>query len=120
MRFMSVHDGPGTDGKEIQVKAAWPEDLGADVQVANQIAISSEIPTMHGKFDGGVYLTLGHLRQPLIQDPAQLAQLAQSETPLEVPIRSLGSFYLSTERARDLVSVLTKHLDGLPGGEGSQ
>jgi len=79
--------------------------------VVNQFAISNDVPTMTGAVDGGIYLTFGHVSQPVLTDERAVREFLADTRPVELDIRKLGTFYLSNRRARDLVEVLHRHLE---------
>ncbi|HWV78901.1 MAG TPA: hypothetical protein VN027_16450 [Isoptericola sp.] len=106
---MSAEEVNPPAGKE--VRASWPSSTMEDAQVVNQFAISNDVPTMTGAVDGGIYLTFGHVSQPVLTDERAVREFLADTRPVELDIRKLGTFYLSNRRARDLVEVLHRHLE---------
>jgi hypothetical protein len=105
---MSTENVTPPGGKEVRV--VWPADTLSEPQVVNQFVISNDLPSMSGGLDGGIYLTFGHVSQPVLVDQRAVQKMIADKQPLDLDIQKLGTFYLSHNRARDLLEVLKAHL----------
>lgn len=98
----------------VQVAVQWlPSTSGAPVAV-NQFLIQGGPPVGEVKPVDGVFLTLGNLVPPYLPPdlaPEQLQQFAAN--PPVAFVTSVGQFFFTVERTRELRDHLSKVLDAI-------
>lgn len=98
---------------ELQVQTGWPADALRDPVVVNQALVAQAPGGSSGTPDGSIYLLLGHITFPLINDPEALsAYIAEHGGMLRAVPR--GAFYMSRMRAEELWVALGQQLGHLP------
>lgn len=102
-------------GVNLQIQVVWPEGALDGAKYANMFAAMAGAAE-----DGAIYLLAGSAAPPLLTDPTA-TQAAVDEGRVSVEVEPVASMVMPVSRARELVQILTKHIEAVDrAGKGSQ